>query len=85
MSIGKIVLLAIYAALAALVVALPGTMAASVAYWIIVVLVVVHLLEVIVFFRLAQRAGGSLPLHLLQVFFFGILHKPEMEAAAARQ
>lgn len=85
MSVGKIVLLAIYAVLVALVIAMPGTTAASVAYWIIITLVVVHLLEVIAFFRLAQRAGGSLPVHLLQVFFFGILHKPEMEAAAARQ
>ena len=85
MSVGKMVLLAIYAVLAALVIALPGTTAASVAYWIIITLVVVHLLEVIAFFGLARRAGGSLPGHLIQVFFFGILHRPEMEAAAARR
>jgi len=81
MSGGKIAALVIYAVLAALVLTQGGTTAGTVAFWVIVGLVVAHLVEVVVFFPLAKRAGGSLPGHLFQIFLFGVFHKKELEAA----
>jgi len=46
-----------------------------------VILAVAHLLEMVFFFRTCQRAGGSLPWHLFNVFLFGVLHMKEVKAA----
>jgi len=81
MSAAKKVMLGIYAVL----IVLGLTMGASaVGVWsvrILAILAVVHLVEVAVYFRLCQSAGGSLPLQLLNVFLFGVLHTNELKAA----
>lgn len=81
MSIGKVVGLALYAVLAVLAFTQAGTQTGQIVNWIILGLVVVHTLEVIIFFKLCRDADGSLPGHMLQVFLFGVLHVKELKAA----
>jgi len=81
MSAGKIVLLVIYAVLAGLAIAQPATAAGIWSLRIIVLLALVHTVEVAVFFKACQRAGGSLPGHLVSVFLFGVLHMKDIKAA----
>lgn len=79
MSAAKIVMLVIYVVLAALALTVSG----PVGTWslaILVVLAVAHGVETVVFYRLCERAGGSLGLHLLNVFLFGVLHVRELKA-----
>ena len=83
MSPAKIVLLVIYAALAALALTQPES---SVGIWslrILLLLAAVHLIETLVYFRLCREAGGSLPGHLLSVFLFGVLHVSELKSRKA--
>jgi uncharacterized protein YhhL (DUF1145 family) len=82
MSKAKIGLLLCYAILALLAVTQYGTQIGIVARWILLVLVVVHTLEVAVFFQLCRKAGGSLAGHLINVFFFGVLHVKDMREAS---
>jgi len=48
---------------------------------LLVILAVVHLIEVVAFFKVCQSAGGSLPYHLFSVFLFGVFHVKEIKAA----
>lgn len=85
MSAGKIVLLLIYAALAALALTQPES---SVGIWslrILVLLAVVHFIETVVYFKLCKAAGGSLAGHLVNVFLFGVLHVQELKAKQGAQ
>jgi uncharacterized protein YhhL (DUF1145 family) len=79
-STGKIVLLVIYAVLAGLAITQPSTSAGIWSLRILVVLVLTHIVEVAVFFKACQRAGGSLPGHLVNVLLFGVLHMKELKA-----
>ena len=82
MSTGKIVLLVIYAILAGLALT-QGDMPAGVwALRLILLLVVVHAIEVLVFFKLCREAGGSFAGHIGNVFLFGVLHVKDIKAAA---
>ena len=81
MSAAKIVLLVVYAVLAVLALTQAGTAAGSWALRIILILAVAHAVEVVVFFRACQRAGGSLVGHLFNVFLFGVFHMKEIKAA----
>jgi uncharacterized protein YhhL (DUF1145 family) len=45
------------------------------------VLLVAHAIEVLIFFKACQRAGGSLPGHLVNVLLFGVIHMREVKAA----
>ena len=45
------------------------------------ILAVAHTVEMVVFFKLCREAGGSLPLHLLNIFLFGIFHAKEIKEA----
>jgi uncharacterized protein YhhL (DUF1145 family) len=83
MSSGKIVLLVVYAVLAALAFTKAGTSTGTVVNWVILALVVVHSIEVMVFFKKCKAAGGSLPVHLLNVFAFGYLHVRSLQAPAS--
>jgi len=85
MSAAKIGLLVFYAIVAAVAVSQAGTTLGAVAKWTIIVLIVVHVLEMIVHFRLCQRAGGSLVGNLFNVLIFGILHAKEMKATVPQQ
>jgi len=84
MSAAKMVLLIIYAVLAALALTQGGTTIGTWSFWILVVLGVVHLIETIVYFKLCKAAGGSLAGHLLSVFLFGVLHTKELQAAQGK-
>ena len=83
MSRGKIGALVLYAVLAALAITQAGTSTGTVVNWIIFALVVVHALEVVIFFKLCREAGGSLPGHLLNVFVFGYFHTQELKARSS--
>lgn len=83
MSAGKIACLLLYAALAAILVLMPGTPAAQVAFWLLLGLVIAHVVEMVVFYGELKRAGGSLAGHLVNVFLFGVFHMKEVRAGSA--
>lgn len=83
MSPGKIVLLVIYAVLAVFAFVQPGTPVGEWSLRILMILVLVHCLEVMVFFKACRAAGGSLPVHLLNVFLFGVLHMKDIKDAGS--
>ena len=81
MSPAKIGILLLYLVLAVLAITQGD---ANVGVWslrLLLVLAAVHLIEVVVYFKLCQSAGGSLPMHLLNVFLFGVFHVQEMKSA----
>ena len=83
MSVAKTVLLVVYAVLAALAITQGDS---GVGIWslrILGILVVAHVIETLVYFKLCKAAGGSLVGNLLSVFVFGVLHVNEMKAAQA--
>jgi hypothetical protein len=82
MSAGKIGCLVLYAVLVMLAITQAGTSVATLAVWVLLVLAVAHAIEVLIFFRLCQRAPGSLLGNLLQLFIFGYFHMVEMKAQA---
>lgn len=82
MSTAKISILIAYAVLAAVALIAAGSTAGTWALNILVILAVAHVIEMGVFFKRCQRAGGSLPVHLLNVFLFGIFHIKEIEKPA---
>jgi len=81
MSASKIVMLIVYAVLAGLALTQGDAATGIWSLRILVVLAVVHAIETAVYFKLCQKAGGSLRVHLLNVFFFGVLHVNELKAA----
>ncbi|MCR9104843.1 MAG: hypothetical protein NXI15_06105 [Gammaproteobacteria bacterium] len=83
MSRAKIIMLVVYAVLALLALTQGGSAVGDWSLWILLGLAAVHLIEVAVFFGFCRNAGGSLPVHLVNVFFFGILHVNEVKAAQA--
>lgn len=83
MSAGKIVVLLLYGVLLAVLVTQAGTTAATVAGWMLLVLVATHLAEMVLYFRQCQQAAGSLAGNLFQVFLFGILHSIDMKNASS--
>ncbi len=81
MSGAKIVLLVVYAVLAGLAVTQGDSAAGVWSLRLLGVLVIAHLIETAVYFKLCKSAGGSLGGHLLSVFVFGVLHVKELKAA----
>lgn len=84
MSPMKITILVLYAVLAAL--ALTQS-ASAVGIWslrILVILAIAHTVEMVVFFKACQRAGGSLGGHLFNVFLFGVFHMREIKNAGGQ-
>jgi uncharacterized protein YhhL (DUF1145 family) len=81
MSVGKIVMVVLYAVLAGLAITQGDTSAGIWAVRVLGILAVVHIIETVVFFNLCKAAGGSLGLNLLSVFLFGVLHVKELKAA----
>jgi uncharacterized protein YhhL (DUF1145 family) len=84
MSAAKIVLLVVYAVLAFFAFTQGETTTGIWSLRILGILIVVHLIETAVYFRLCQKAGGSLPGNLLSVFLFGVLHVNELKAATGK-
>lgn len=82
MSTQKISILIAYLVLAAAALLAAGSTAGTWALNILLILAVAHIIEMGVFFKRCKQAGGSLPMHLLNVFLFGIFHIKEMEKAA---
>ena len=85
MSAAKIVLLVIYAVLAALAITQGDTTVGSWSLKVLGILVIVHAIETLVYFKLCKAAGGSLGGNLLSVFLFGVLHVKELKAAQANR
>ena len=81
MSAAKIIALVTYAVLGVLAVTQPDSAAGIWGLRILVILAVAHTLEMLVFFKACQRAGGSLAWHLGNVFLFGVIHMKEIKAA----
>ena len=82
MSAAKMILRASYAVLAGLALFVGDTQAGIWGLRILMILAVVHMVEVVVFFKTCQRAGGSVPGHLLNVFLFGVIHVREIKGVA---
>jgi uncharacterized protein YhhL (DUF1145 family) len=83
MSAAKKILLVAYAVLALLAVTQSDIALGQWSLRILLVLAVVHAVEVAIFFRFCREAGGSIPGHVVNLFFFGILHVQELKAARA--
>lgn len=83
MSATKKTLIAIYAVLALLAVTQSDIALGQWSLRILLVLAVAHLVEVAIFYRFCREAGGSMVSHVLNLFFFGILHVQELKAARA--
>jgi uncharacterized protein YhhL (DUF1145 family) len=81
MSAIKIIALVTYAVLAFLALTQPQTSLGTWSLNLLLILVVVHLIEVAVFFKACQQAGGSMPVHLLNVFLFGVIHMNDIKRA----
>lgn len=84
MSAAKIVLLVVYAVLAVLALTQGDTTAGIWSLRVLALLVIVHIIETAVYFKLCKAAGGSLGGHLLSVFLFGVLHVNELKAARGK-
>ena len=80
MSAGKIACLVVYAALIAVAVSQAGSGLGTVALGILLALAISHLIEMGLYYKLCQRAGGSLAGNMLNVFLFGYFHMVEMKA-----
>lgn len=83
MSLAKIVLLVIYVVLCALALIQPDSVVGIWSLRLLLLLAVVHFIETLLYFRLCREAGGSLPVHLLSVFLFGVLHVNELKSKRA--
>jgi uncharacterized protein YhhL (DUF1145 family) len=81
MSPVKIVTLLTYSLLAVLAYTEAGSAVGVWSLRILLILAAVHLVEVVVFFKVCRSAGGSLPLHVLNVFLFGFFHVQEIRSA----
>lgn len=82
MSVPKLVLLVMYAILAWLAFSQGDTTTVGIwSFRLLILLVVVHFVETILYFKLCKAAGGSLAGHLVSVFLFGVLHVNELKAA----
>jgi uncharacterized protein YhhL (DUF1145 family) len=79
MSSTKIAMLVGYAVLAALGIFYSGSAVGVWSVGILGVLALAHLLEMAVFYSRCKQAGGSMPLHLANVFLFGIVHIRELK------
>jgi uncharacterized protein YhhL (DUF1145 family) len=84
MSAAKIVLLVIYVVLAGLALTQGDSSAGIWSLRILGVLIVVHFIETVVYFKLCKTAGGSLAGHLVSVFLFGVLHVNELKATQGK-
>lgn len=81
MPMAKIITLIVYAILAVLAVSQPET---SLGVWslrILVILAIAHTVEMFVFFKACQGAGGSIAGHMLNVFLFGVIHMKGLNRA----
>jgi uncharacterized protein YhhL (DUF1145 family) len=74
MSASKIVILVSYAIMAFLAVTQPESPYGIWSLRILVILAIAHTVEMFVFYKACQRAGGSLAGHLFNVFLFGVFH-----------
>ena len=80
MSAGKVACLVVYAALIAVAISQGGSGLGTLAAGILLALAVSHIIEMGLYYRLCQRASGSLAGNLLNVFVFGYFHMVEMKA-----
>ena len=84
MSTAKKGLLGVYAVLAILAITQGDVALGQWSLRILMILAAVHVVEVLLFFKVCRDAGGSMPCHIVNLFFFGILHVQEIKAAQAK-
>ena len=84
MSVTKIVTLVIYAVLAFLAFTQGDTTVGIWSLRLLGILVVVHLIETVVFFKLCQSAGGSLRCSCRAAHSFQVFHVNEIKAAQGK-
>lgn len=82
MSSTKLGILVCYAIMIAVAIVAAGSTAGTIAAGVLLLLVVAHLIEMVIFFKRCKQAGGSMAGHMLQVFLFGVFHIKELEAGA---
>jgi uncharacterized protein YhhL (DUF1145 family) len=70
----KITALVLYAIMGFLAFTQPDSPVGIWSLRILVILAIAHTVEMFVFYRACQRAGGSMAGHLLNVFLFGVVH-----------
>ncbi len=70
----KLSVLGLWVLFAVLLVFGGDTVWAKVGLWGLILSVLSHGLEMFLYYGRCQRAGGSMPMHMLNVFFFGVLH-----------
>jgi uncharacterized protein YhhL (DUF1145 family) len=77
----KLIILVGYAALGFFALTRPDGVLGVWSLRILVILAVAHIVEMFVFFKACQRAGGSMAGHMFNVFLFGIFHMQGLKKA----
>ena len=70
----KLIALAIYAALIAYAAIFASPEGAGIVVWIFAAIVVAHLLEFVLVYRMLKSSGGSMANHFAQTMLFGFVH-----------
>lgn len=83
MPIAKIIALILYAIMGFLALSQPETPLGVWSLRILIILAVAHTVEMFVFFKACQRAGGSMAGHMLNVFLFGVVHMQGLKKSGA--
>ena len=79
----KIIALILYAIMGFLALSQPETPLGVWSLRILIILAVAHTVEMFVFFKACQRAGGSMAGHMLNVFLFGVVHMQGLKKSGA--
>ena len=85
MSATKMAILVGYVVLGAMGVIYAGSAVGDWSLRILLLLAVAHVVEMAVFYKRCQQAGGSMALHLFNVFLFGVFHVRELEQPGSLQ
>ena len=75
----KIAMLVGYAVIAVLGAVYTGSAIGTWAFGLLAILAVAHVIEVAVFYKRCQQAGGSMAYHVISVFLFGVVHIRELK------
>ena len=81
MSPVKIFILVGYAVMGFLAITQPDSALGIWSLRILVILAVAHVVEMLVFYKACQRAGGSMAGHMFNVFLFGVFHMQGLKKA----
>ena len=77
----KIGTLIVYVILAWVAISFPLSLGSQFCIGLLVLLVMAHIWECIIYRKLMQQAPGATPWHVVNVFLFGVIHKIVMTEA----